>query len=208
MSLGPLRCARRPGRGGFLACLALAAALATTGSVAGELPEDSVYRLEATLTDQSGQAFGFAEGVGQVRLATMFYASCPYVCPLIVEQIKRIEHELTEHERARLRVLLITLEVDKDTPEVLAAVAAKRRVDTSRWTLARPHASDLRKLSALLSVQYRKLPDGNFNHSSVINLIDRDGRVLARTSKLEGAPDPDFLVALRAALAEPVAAAR
>src|SRR5690606_32635960 len=89
----------------------------------------------------------------------------------------------------------------------LAEVARKRRMDTSRWTLAQPRPEDLRKLAAVLDVQYRKLPDGEFNHSSVISLLDREGRVLARTSKLGGAPDPEFVAAVRRALArEPSAA--
>jgi len=188
-----------------LAVLLLFASLGGLGiagtALAAPLPEDSIYRVEATLTDQAGRSFAFAEAAGEVRLATLFYATCPYVCPLIVDQLKSIERELDESERARLRVRLVTLEAEKDTPEVLAEVARKRRMDTSRWTLAQPRPEDLRKLAAVLDVQYRKLPDGEFNHSSVISLLDREGRVLARTSKLGGAPDPEFVAAVRRALA-------
>lgn len=169
---------------------------------AGGLPGDSLYRVDARLTDQAGRPFAFADRAGEVQLATMFYASCPFVCPLIVDQLKGIEKQLTDGERARLQVLLITLEAEKDTPEVLADVAARRRIDTTRWTLARPDPGDVRTLSAVLGVQYRKLPDGDFNHSSVISLLDREGRILARTSQLGGAPDEAFVAAIRAALAD------
>lgn len=64
--------------------------------------------------------------------------------------------------------------------------------------------AELRKLAAVLDVQYRQLPDGNFNHSSVISLIDPQGRVLARTSALGGEPDEEFVTALRKALAATV----
>jgi protein SCO1/2 len=179
--------------------------LAMAGAaLAARLPEDSIYRVDAQLTDQSGRAFAFADAAGEVRLATLFYASCPYVCPLIVDQLKSIERELTEAERSRLRVLLVSLEAEKDTPGVLAEVARKRRMDTSRWTLAQPRPEDLRKLAAVLDVQYRQLPDGEFNHSSVITLLDPQGRVLAQTSTLGGAPDPEFVAAIRKALAQAV----
>lgn len=187
--------------GAVLACLVALAALLTAGTASAALPQDSVYRVDAQLTAQDGRAFGFGDSDGHVRLATMFYATCPYVCPLIVDQIKAIEHQLEPGERERLRVLLITLEAEKDTPEVLAEVARKRRIDTGRWTLARPLPADLRKLSAVLGVQYRKLPDGEFNHSSVITLLDAQGRVLAQTSKLGGAPEAEFVAAIKAALA-------
>ena len=185
------------GAGAAMPAWASAAAPAAAG-----LPGDSLYRVEAQLTDQSGHAFAFAERAGHVQLATMFYATCPYVCPMIVDQLKAIERQLTDAERDRLRVLLITLEAEKDTPEVLAEVASKRRIDTRRWTLARPQPTDVRKLSAVLGVQYRKLPDGEFNHSSVISLLDREGRIVAQTSKLGGEPDAAFVEAIRKALAD------
>ncbi len=53
----------------------------------------------------------------------------------------------------------------------------------------------------LLDVQYRELDDGEFNHSSVITLLDPQGRVLARSSNLGGEPDAGFVETLRKALA-------
>jgi len=58
----------------------------------------------------------------------------------------------------------------------------------------------VRALAALLGVQYRRLPDGDFNHSSTIELLDAEGRIAARTNTL-GAVDPDMIQALHAALA-------
>lgn len=180
--------------------MALSGLTLAGAALAAPLPEDSIYRVDARLTDQAARSFAFADARGEVRLATLFYATCPYVCPLIVDQLKLIERELDQDQRARLHVLLVSLEAEKDTPEVLAEVARKRGMDTTRWTLATPRPGDLRKLAAVLDVQYRQLPDGEFNHSSVITLLDREGRVLARTSKLGGAPDPTFVAAVREAL--------
>ena len=182
----------------------LVAALLSLSSLAhgAELPGDSVYRVAATLTDQNGVQKTFAESAGHVRLAAMFYASCGYVCPMLIEQLRRIESQLDDGERARLRVLLISLDPDRDTPQALAELASKRKLDLTRWTLAQPAATDLRGLSAVLNVQYRKLDDGEFNHSSVITLLDAEGRVLAKTSNLGEKPNAEFIDKLRKALAE------
>lgn len=179
---------------GLLVLVALPAASA-------ELPGDSIYRVQAQLTDSHGKPMAFADAAGHVRLATLFYASCGYVCPMLIEQVRRIENKLDEDERARLRVLLITVDPERDTPEALAALAQRRKLDTSRWTLAQPATADLRKLAAVLDVQYRELDDGEFNHSSVITLLDPQGRVLARSSNLGGEPDAGFVETLRKALA-------
>ena len=183
--------------------LTLLMLLAAPRALAEELPGDSVYRIPAQLTDSAGKDFRFAQAAGQVRLVSMFYANCGYVCPMLIEQVRRVESSLDDAGRARLRVLMISIDPERDTPEVLAALATKRKVDAARWTLARPAPADLRKLAAVLDVQYRKLDDGEFNHSSVISLIDAQGRVLARTSRLSGAPDVEFVAAVRKALAAP-----
>jgi protein SCO1/2 len=49
-------------------------------------------------------------------------------------------------------------------------------------------------------VRYKQLPNGDFNHSSVLILLDADGRILARTEKIGSVPDPAFLAAVRKAL--------
>jgi protein SCO1/2 len=56
-----------------------------------------------------------------------------------------------------------------------------------------------RKIPALLGFRYRQLPDGSFEHSQVITLIDGQGRVLANTTKLIG--DSAFQGQLQAAAA-------
>ena len=65
----------------------------------------------------------------------------------------------------------------------------------------RPEPKDLRSLAAVLGVKYRALADGEFNHTSVLVLLDADGRILARTETIGTRPDPEFLVAVRKALA-------
>ena len=163
------------------------------------LPSDSVYHLDVALVDQQAQALRFPALAGKVRVVSMFYASCPYVCPMIVDTIKQVEHAQAPDARAKLGVLLLSLDPERDTPEALRTVAAKRKLDTSRWTLARADAGDVRKLAALLGIQYRQLENREFNHSSALILLDAQGRVLARSSTI-GKPDPEFVRAVADAL--------
>jgi protein SCO1/2 len=167
------------------------------------LPGDSVYRLTDTFVDQDGRAFRLADGRGKVRLATMFYTSCPYICPLIIDSAKGVEHALTPAERDRLAILLVSLDPARDDPAALKRIATKRRLDPARWTLARTEAAGVRRTAAVLGIRYRALADGEFNHSSALVLLDGEGRVLARTETLGVQPDPAFLAAVRAALAVP-----
>lgn len=166
------------------------------------LPGDSVYQLKATLLDATGKPRKWAEFRGQPRIATMFYSSCPYMCPLIIESGKAIDKSLTPAERTRLGVVMVSLDPKRDSPAALTALARKRGIDPKRWTLLRPDPKDVRSLAAVLGVKYRALADGEFNHTSVLILLDADGRILARTETIGTKPDPEFLIAVRKALAQ------
>jgi protein SCO1/2 len=180
----------------FAALLLSVPALAET-----PLPGDSVYRLTDAFVDQDGRAFRLADGRGKVRLATMFYTSCPYICPLIIDSAKGVEHALTPAERARLSILLVSLDPARDDPAALKRIALKRKLDPARWTLARTEAAGVRRTAAVLGIRYRALADGEFNHSSALVLLDGEGRVLARTETLGAQPDLAFLATVKAALA-------
>jgi protein SCO1 len=131
----------------------------------------------------------------------MFYTSCRYICPLIIDSAKAVEHSLSPTEQKNLSILLISMDPARDTPEALMFIAKKRKLDTSRWTLARTDANGVRTIAALLSVRYRVLSDGEFNHTSALILLDAEGRVLARTETLGNKPDPQFLATVKKTLA-------
>jgi protein SCO1 len=171
--------------------------LAATAALAAA-PGDSLYQLSAPLTDQAGKPVQLDLYAGRPVLVTMFYGSCPHVCPMLISTMQRFELELPEANRQRLRVLMVSLDPQRDTPAKLTEVAERHRADLARWTFARADARDVRRLAAALNIQYRQLPDGEFNHSTVITLLDPQGRIVKQTSSLLRL-DADFRKALAAA---------
>ena len=174
--------------------------LSASTLAAAALPGDSVYQLALPLADQAGKATTLDAQRGAPVVVTMFYGSCPHVCPMLISTIQRYERELPAAQRGRLRVLLVSLDPERDTPAKLTEIARRHGVDAARWTFARADARDVRRLAAALNIQYRQLPDGEFNHSTVITLLDADGRIRKQTSSLLK-PDPEFAGALRTATA-------
>ena len=180
---------------------ALLLALALPAGAATPLPADSAYRLQDAYTDQAGREFRLADGRGTPRVVAMFYTSCRYVCPLIIDSAKGVEKGLSPAERARVGFLLVSLDPARDDTAALKSVFDKRRLDPARWTLARTEAPGVRRLAAVLGIRYRPLADGEFNHTSALVLLDGEGSVLARTEQLGAVPDPAFLAAVKAATA-------
>lgn len=161
------------------------------------LPADSVYQLPLQLTDQAGQARDWRTRRGKPQLVAMFYTSCQYICPLIVDSGKAIEAQLTPAQRNRLGILLVSMDPKRDTPAALASVVAKRKLDTARWTLAAPPTDSVRDVAGLLGIRFRQLEDGEFNHTSALILLDADGRILGRTEQMGTRPDPEFMALVR-----------
>jgi protein SCO1 len=178
-----------------LACAAIG------GDASPLIPADSVYQHAANFSDQHGKEFKLADRRGKPQLVAMFYTSCQYVCPLIIDSAKGVEHALNEKERAGLAILLVSIDPARDDTAALRSVFHKRKLDATRWTLARTDESSVRMLAALLGVRYRALVDGEYNHTSALFLLDSQGRKLASSAKLGSVPDADFLASVRAALA-------
>jgi protein SCO1/2 len=183
-----------PSRRDALALFALAA-LAAAGHAAVPVPGDSVYQLHPRLVDQDGRTFDWASTRGTPVLASMFYTSCERVCPLIFESIRRSVEAIDRPARDRMRVVMVSFDPERDTVPVLKETAARHHCD-ARWSLVRGSDADARRIAALLGVQYRRLPSGEFNHSSVISLLDAEGRLVRRTT-LVGDVDPAIVTAAR-----------
>ena len=174
----------------------------TTTHATQPLPGDSIYHLKLQLTDQDGHRQLLAERRGRPQLVTMFYASCQMVCPMIIDSMRATRNALTPAERAKIDLLAVSFDPAKDDVATLKSYAEKRKLDGRIWTLARAEPAQVRQLSGVLGLQYRQLPDGEFNHSSELILLDAEGRIAARTT-LIGRLDPAFVKAIEETLAKP-----
>lgn len=159
-------------------------------------PPQSLYHLDAKLTNQAGQHHGLDVYRGHPVLITMFYGSCQATCPMIIDTLRATERAIPPEQRAGLRVLMISFDPQRDTPAALRAIAGERHLDGARWTLAHADATTVRTVAALLNIQYRQLPSGEFNHSTVITLLSPRGEIEATTSSL-GHADPALIAHLR-----------
>ncbi len=160
------------------------------------LPGDSLYHLDVALTDQHGQSVPLSLFAGRPVIVSMFYASCPSACPMLVADIQRLEEQLTPEERAQTRVLLVSLDPEQDSPAALQAAVAQYGVDGERWRLTAPPVDQVRTIAAVLGISYQAVQSGELHHSSILTLLDPQGRPTARLDGLRQDPAP-LVAALR-----------
>ena len=159
------------------------------------------FDLGIQVTRSDGVTLDLADLKGSPTIMTMFFASCPGVCPLMTEHIQQIEKQIPADELKDLQVVFISFD-ERDGPSVLSAYRKAHGIDSPRWTLAVAPPAESQALGDVLGVRFLKLPNGSFNHTAMVDLIDASGTIIARV------PAPSlnsalFREAVRALIAMP-----
>jgi protein SCO1/2 len=75
-----------------------------------------------TLTDTYGQPFDLAtDTTAPVTLIFFGYTNCPDVCSIVLREIAAGLNKLDDATRARIEVIFITTDPERDTPEAIAS---------------------------------------------------------------------------------------
>lgn len=129
----------------------------------------------------------------------MIYTHCPGMCPLAIATLKRIEGSLPADQRPQLEVVALTLDPAHDSVVSLREFRRSQQIDSLRWTLGRPSTQSVVEIAGALGISFRVLDDQTVDHPGVFVLLDKNGKVLARTSRTQDV-EPRFLAAVRTAL--------
>jgi protein SCO1/2 len=141
-------------------------------------PDRSLYQLESKWTSDMEREVRLGVLHGKPQLVAMVFTSCEFACPIIVNDLKRIEAALPENVRTKVGVLLVSFDPVRDTPKKLSEFRQRMGLPVERWTLLRGDAEDVRELAALLGVNYRRDARGQYAHSNVISLLNANGEVV------------------------------
>ncbi len=142
---------------------------------------------EFRLVDQDGESFGSDDLRGRVWIASFIYTTCPGPCPRIVARTAEVARRMGPRED----LLFVSFSVDPqaDTPQVLAAYARTRAIDTRRWKFVtgKPEAVfTLVRTGFMLALasadkldEELLLSEGPIVHSTRLVLVDRELRIRA-----------------------------
>lgn len=169
----------------FIAIILVTALLFPLSDVHSE--ELNFYELRSSLINHNNQTIPLDQFKGHPVLVTMFYASCRSACPATISKIKRITNNLPSDVAKKLRIMLISFDPQRDTPKTLATVIKDHELDVTQWQLAIPkNHDDVRMLAAAISLNFRKIDNGEFGHTSPVAILDDKGNI-----KFSGEITPD-----------------
>lgn len=104
-----------------------------------------------SMSDQNGAAVALDDLKGKWTLMFFGYTFCPDICPTTLAQIKQIRTELPEKVVERMRVVLVSVDPDRDTPQQLKQYLGY--FDKQYIGLTSPVA-DIQKLANAVSIPF------------------------------------------------------
>jgi protein SCO1/2 len=172
----------------LLAAAALLAALAGFW-VASELDRGSPHLASGTwlprprsvadfaLSDIYGRAFTRADLAGAPTLVFFGFTHCPDVCPTTLLKLARVQKEVAD---ARLRVLFVSIDPQRDTPQAVGLYVHAFDPAFAGLT-GEPAAIAAVAQQFGVAVSRVDLPGGDYtmDHSAVVFLLDDGARIAA-----------------------------
>lgn len=139
--------------------------------------DNSIYQINSDWKNQFGNAVNIGELSGKTQIVALIFANCTYACPLIVNDMRNIEKNLTDNELQKVQFTLISIDPERDTPEKLKEFALSQNLNLSRWQLLTGKRTDIDDFAALIGFRYKKENDGSFSHSNLINIFNEKGEL-------------------------------
>jgi protein SCO1/2 len=137
------------------------------------------YARDFSLVDHNGQTRSIKDFAGKVVVVFFGFTQCPDVCPTAMSELAEIR-KLLGADGERLQGIFITVDPERDTPEVLKAYMAN--FDPSFLALRPSSPEQLAALAKDFKAYYKKV-DGRtptsytMDHSAGSYVFDPQGRI-------------------------------
>ncbi|WP_122667260.1 SCO family protein [Pseudomonas viridiflava] len=131
---------------------------------------------DLTMTNQEGQPVQVNAFKDKWTLLFFGYTYCPDICPTTLAQLRQIKSELPQEALSKLRVVLISVDPNRDTPQQLKQYLGYFDKDFVGLTGSVP---DIQKLANGVSIPFipadTSKPGYTVDHSGNLALLGPDG---------------------------------
>ncbi len=142
-----------------------------------EYSENSIFLLDGEWKSENNKNVEWNSLKGTNYVVTMIFTSCTYACPVIVNDMKKVEAELSGRELDKVKFLLVSIDPERDTPKALMNFAKQHSLDLNKWQLLTSDKSNVSDVAAVLGIKYKKETDGSFSHSNIITVLNKEGEI-------------------------------
>ncbi|KAF2081535.1 SCO family protein [Flavobacterium sharifuzzamanii] len=143
-----------------------------------EISDLSIYNLPSKWTTQDGKDIELKSLRGNVLVMVMIYTSCKSACPRLVADMRDIESKLEKQTKQHVKLILVSIDPNTDTPERLKSFAIENKMNQDPWIFLRSTEENTREFAAVLAVNYKKISPIDFSHSNIISVFNPEGELV------------------------------
>ena len=147
-------------------------------SAAQEKTTGSIFVLDSKWQNQDGQELQLKDLKGKNLVVVMIFTSCKTACPILVADMRKIASKIEPKKLKETTILLISIDPENDTPEVLKAYAKEQKMEGEPWMFLRSDKESVRELANVLAVKYKKISPIVFSHSNIITVFNKNGEMV------------------------------
>jgi protein SCO1 len=144
---------------------------------------------EFTLTSQDGTPVSLVDFRGKVVAVTFIYTLCTDTCPVLTPMMSFVRDRLGRDFGAKIAFISITVDPERDTPQVLKEYAQAFGADLGGWAFVTGAPETIREVTRRYGVFAAKTADGDVDHSFLTSIVDPRG--ILRVQYLGARFDPE-----------------
>jgi protein SCO1/2 len=128
-----------------------------------------------TLTSQDGTQIALADFRGKVVAVTFIYTFCTDTCPVLTPMMSFVQDRLGRDFGRKIIFVSITIDPERDTPEVLKEYAQAFGADLTGWSFLTGPAAAIQDVTRGYGVFASKNKNGGVEHSFLTSIVDSHG---------------------------------
>jgi protein SCO1 len=128
-----------------------------------------------TLTSQDGARVTLADFRGKAVAVTFIFTSCTDTCPLLTHKMALVQDELGSDFGTKIAFVSITVDPERDTPEVLKEYAEAFEANLAGWAFLTGSPAAIREVTRGYGVFAAKAVGGEVDHTFLTSLVDPQG---------------------------------
>jgi protein SCO1 len=177
--------------------------LGTAQLVSQEMPLPTIAPApEFRLTSQDGAQVALVDLRGKVVAVTFIYTLCTNTCPVLTPMMSFVQDQLGADFGVKIAFVSITVDPERDTPEVLKEYAQAFGANLAGWFFLTGPYDVIQDVTRRYGVFALKSSNGDVDHTFLTSIIDRHG--ILRVQYLGARFDPnEFRRDLLSLLQEP-----
>jgi protein SCO1/2 len=144
---------------------------------------------EFTLTNQDGKRIALKDLRGKVLAITFIFARCADTCPMLTAIMAGLQDRLGADFGPRVYFVSITVDPERDTPEVLKRYAEAHRANPAGWAFLTGTPVEIREVARRYGIFYKKMTRGDVDHTFLTSLVDQSGTLRVQYMGIRFNPD-------------------